>query len=77
MNIIIILICVSLSIAVGFLFLFLWSVKSGQFDDVYTPSVRMLFDDKKTVEGSSHQSALRSDEEQENTDEVSAEKRPD
>jgi cbb3-type cytochrome oxidase maturation protein len=46
MKIIIVLISVSLSIAVGFLFLFLWSVKSGQFDDVYTPSVRMLFDDK-------------------------------
>jgi nitrogen fixation-related uncharacterized protein len=23
-------------------------MKSGQFDDTYTPSVRMLFDDKKT-----------------------------
>lgn len=51
MKIIIILICVSLSIAVGFLFLFLWSVKSGQFDDVYTPSVRMLFDDKNKIDG--------------------------
>ncbi len=47
MKIIIILIGVSLSIAVGFLLLFLWSVRSGQYDDVYTPSVRMLFDDRK------------------------------
>lgn len=35
-----------------FLLAFLWSVKSGQFDDSYTPSVRMLFDDtiKETKE---------------------------
>lgn len=24
---------------------FIWSVKSGQYDDTYTPSVRILFDD--------------------------------
>jgi cbb3-type cytochrome oxidase maturation protein len=42
----IILICVSVAIAVGFLGVFFWSLKSGQYDDTYTPSVRMLFDDK-------------------------------
>ncbi|HEY3429785.1 MAG TPA: cbb3-type cytochrome oxidase assembly protein CcoS, partial [Cyclobacteriaceae bacterium] len=30
--------------AVAFLFAFLWSLKSGQYDDTYSPSVRMLFD---------------------------------
>ena len=35
----------SISIALFFLLAFLWSVKRGQFDDDYTPSVRMLFDD--------------------------------
>lgn len=36
--------------AAVFLYLFIKSVKNGQFDDDYTPSVRMLFDDeiKKT-----------------------------
>ena len=29
-----------------FLGLFLWASKSGQFDDDYTPSVRILFDDE-------------------------------
>jgi cbb3-type cytochrome oxidase maturation protein len=24
-------------------------MKSGQYDDTYTPSVRILFDDKKTM----------------------------
>jgi len=39
------LIGISILVAGSFLFAFLWSVKSGQFDDDYTPSVRMLFDD--------------------------------
>jgi cbb3-type cytochrome oxidase maturation protein len=41
-----VLICVSVLVAGGFLMAFLWSVKTGQMDDDYTPSVRMLFDDE-------------------------------
>lgn len=44
MTIIILLISISLTIAVVFLGLFLWNMKSGQYDDTYTPSVRILFD---------------------------------
>lgn len=40
------LIIASLVIAIIFFILFVKSVKSGQYDDVYTPSVRMLFDDE-------------------------------
>jgi len=47
MTIILILIPLCLLMALGFLFAFIWSVKSGQFDDDYTPSVRILFDDYK------------------------------
>jgi cbb3-type cytochrome oxidase maturation protein len=47
MGIIIILILVSLTIAVVFLLVFYWSMKSGQYDDTYTPSVRMLFENKE------------------------------
>jgi cbb3-type cytochrome oxidase maturation protein len=47
MNIIILLILISLTIAIVFLLIFYWSMKSGQYDDTYTPSVRMLFEDKK------------------------------
>lgn len=46
MSIIALLIAISLTIALLFLGIFLWSMKSGQYDDTYTPSVRMLFDDK-------------------------------
>jgi len=38
----------SLLVAVGFLIAFLWSVRSGQYSDTYTPSVRMLFEDEKS-----------------------------
>ena len=46
MNIIFFMIIVSLFIAIIFFILFIKSVKSGQYDDLYTPSVRMLFDDE-------------------------------
>ena len=46
MSVILVLILVSLVVAIAFLTAFFWAVKSGQFDDTYSPSVRMLFDDK-------------------------------
>ncbi len=46
MSVIIILIIVSVLVAILFLAIFIWAVKSGQYDDTYSPSVRMLFDDK-------------------------------
>lgn len=45
MSVMFILIGCSLLLAIGFLSAFIWSVKSGQLDDDYTPSVRILFDD--------------------------------
>lgn len=44
MSVLIILIAASIVVAAGFLLAFIWSVKNGQYDDDYTPSVRMLFD---------------------------------
>lgn len=44
MSAIFILIGVSLVVAVGFLIAFIWSVKDGQFEDDYTPAIRMLFE---------------------------------
>jgi len=43
-----ILIAFSLAVSLIFLAAYFWSVRSGQFDDKYTPSVRILFDDKGT-----------------------------
>jgi cbb3-type cytochrome oxidase maturation protein len=42
-----ILILASLLVAVGFLLAFLWAAKSGQYEDKFTPKVRILFDDQK------------------------------
>jgi len=50
MNIFYLLIGVSLVAALIFLALFIWAVKSGQYDDNYTPSVRILFDDDPVSE---------------------------
>ena len=44
------LIGVSLMAAMAFLFLFIWAVRRGQYDDTYTPSVRILFDDDELVQ---------------------------
>ena len=46
MSAIVILIIASLLVAIGFLIAYFWSVESGQYDDDYTPSVRILFDDE-------------------------------
>jgi cbb3-type cytochrome oxidase maturation protein len=46
MSVFFILIIVSVLVAGGFLAAFLWSVKSGQMDDDYTPSIRILFEDE-------------------------------
>ena len=48
MSVIVLLIGVSVLVAGAFLGAFLWSVKNGQMDDDYTPSIRMLFDDEIT-----------------------------
>lgn len=50
MSVILVLIITSIVVAVVFLGAFFWAVKSGQYDDTYSPSVRMLFEDKKKKE---------------------------
>jgi len=50
MAVILLLILVSVLVAGGFLLAFLWSVKTGQMDDDYTPSVRILFEDSISID---------------------------
>lgn len=45
---------VSLIIALFFLISFFWAAKNGQYDDDYTPSVRILFDDNTTEESNTN-----------------------
>lgn len=46
MSVIYLLISISIVVAIFFFFAFVRAVKTGQYDDDYTPSVRMLFDDE-------------------------------
>jgi len=46
MSIIYMLLAISVVVALIFFAAFILSVKKGQYDDTYTPSVRMLFEDE-------------------------------
>jgi cbb3-type cytochrome oxidase maturation protein len=46
MSAILFLIPISVAIAAAFLTAFIWAVRSGQFEDTCTPSLRVLTDDK-------------------------------
>jgi len=50
MSVIFILVFVAIIMAGAFLVAFIWAVRSGQYEDTYTPSVRILFDDPEMKE---------------------------
>lgn len=50
MSVIYVLLAISISVAVIFFIAFVLSVRRGQYDDTYTPSVRMLFEDELVQE---------------------------
>lgn len=47
MSAIFIVLLASLAVAIIFLAAYLWSVNSGQYDDDYSPAIRILFDTEK------------------------------
>jgi len=51
------LIICSILVAGGFLVAFLWATKNGQYDDMTTPSIKMLFEEQpseRAIEQSSN-----------------------
>ena len=46
MGVIYVLLTISISVAIVFFIAFILSVRNGQYDDMYTPSIRMLFEDE-------------------------------
>lgn len=50
MSVIYLLLILSILVAVIFFVAFIFAVKNGQYDDSYTPSVRMLFEDELVKE---------------------------
>ncbi len=55
MEVVYITIGVSIVVAILFFIIFIKTVKSGQYEDTYTPSVRMLFDDELVTESKKEQ----------------------
>lgn len=64
MSVIYILLIISIVVAVLFFILFILSVRSGQFDDTYTPSVRMLFEDEMVKEDPSDKKSTTKNKEE-------------
>lgn len=54
MNIIYMLLAISVFVAIFFFVVFLYTVRSGQYDDTYTPSIRMLFEDELVKENNTN-----------------------
>ncbi len=51
MSVVVILILVSLVVALLFLSGFIWAVRSGQYEDTMTPSLRVLAEDNLSQTG--------------------------
>lgn len=58
MSVIYMLLTISVLVAIVFFVAFVVSVRSGQYDDTYTPSVRMLFEDEVKEEKKEDQQPL-------------------
>lgn len=58
MSVLLLLIGFSILIAGGFLAAFLWSVNDGQYEDDYTPSVRILFEESPVKPTTEHKSIV-------------------
>ena len=46
MSVIYMLLAISVTVALLFFAIFIFSVRQGQYDDPYTPAVRILFEDE-------------------------------
>ncbi|MCR9249534.1 MAG: cbb3-type cytochrome oxidase assembly protein CcoS [bacterium] len=58
MIVIFLLIGVSMLVALGFLGAFIWAQTDGQYEDDYSPSVRILYDDQLKPDDKCQQSQL-------------------
>jgi cbb3-type cytochrome oxidase maturation protein len=59
MEVIFILIGISMVVAGCFLVSFLMNLKKGQYDDMYTPSVRILFENHKKTDNTQEDVTIR------------------
>ena len=61
MSVIYIVLTVSVIVGIVFFIIFLMAVRSGQYDDSYTPSVRMLFEDELVKDSTKISNQTKSD----------------
>lgn len=61
MSVIYLLLALSILVALIFFVAFILAVKKGQYDDSYTPSVRMLFDDELITETTNKTTTINKD----------------
>ncbi|HSP40934.1 MAG TPA: cbb3-type cytochrome oxidase assembly protein CcoS [Gillisia sp.] len=66
MSVIYVLLTISIIVALVFFAAFIIAVRNGQFDDDYTPSVRMLFDDELITEKDAKAKTSKINNKQEN-----------
>lgn len=59
MSVIYLLISISIIVAIGFFIAFVRAVRGGQYDDDYTPSVRVLFEDEVVSKKQEHKTEIR------------------
>ncbi len=71
MSVVFILVFVAIIMAGAFLIAFVWAVKSGQYEDTYTPSVRILFDDQEIKESENSQKITKEKGEKEKQEVIS------
>lgn len=55
------LLTISIIVAVVFFVAFVISIRSGQYDDTYTPSIRMLFEDELVDEDKEQKPITKND----------------
>ncbi len=61
MNIIYVLIPLSIILMILALVFFFWAVRNGQFDDLDTPALDVLDDDREPIDSTDESSAARDD----------------
>ena len=64
MSVIFLLIGVSILVALAFLIAFVWAQQSGQYEDDFSPSVRILYDDEIKSKGKCQQNKTKPTEKQ-------------
>lgn len=58
MTVIYVLLPLAVVLAVGFVVMFIWATRDGQFDDVKTPQLRVLFDDDPVIQSDARKAGV-------------------